>query len=903
MSRWSIIISLVLFAISMNAQTPPEVSWMKAFGGSGMDWGYYAIQTDDGGYIALGRKDNGSMNMDAWLIKTDANGDTMWTKRYGDLYIDEAYVIKQTTDGGYIIAGASTAFGWHGEGWLIKTDSNGNIIWSKGYHPNPSSSTEWDNLYDVIETPDGGFVALGYGSYQDYYWQAWILKVNSIGNVVWNKSYGDIDSWERLYSFQPLPDGGYIAVGDKHYTYGDTTSHDGWLVRFSNTGDTLWTKHFGGTQIDLFKSIQITSDGGYIVCGEREPYWAGYYRGWLLKLDMNGNVIWENMYGFGGLMAVQETPNGNYIAAGTKFVSQAMLNDAWILKTDINGNVIYDQTYSISIKDDIVQSIQPTSDGGYILGGRSNSEGTIATIMLVKLDADETTTLTSFTENFDGVITPALPSNWSSCVKVLISNNIAEVKTMPHGSAPSQPNSTFIMNGLDGSNGQPDYNAFSALVSPLVQIGPNGGTVTFWATGGNPVKIGLMTNPTDTATFTLIEEIQLNYNFEQYSVNLPPVGAAYIAFKNGNVSPVTPIFIDDISFDQAGAPLISFAEYFDSVTPPGLPNGWTAHLDVLLSNSAAEVKTIMHGSAPSAPNTTFIMNGINGGNGQLDSAAFVVLVSPLVQIGTEGGQITFKANGGNPIVVGIMSDPNDASTFTAVQQIPLTYDFEQYSVNINFIGSTHIAFKHSNLNAVTPIFVDDIIFQPIVPVELVSFTGKVVGSNIELTWITATETNNMGFAIEKRSNDNWKQIGFVTGLGTTTETHNYLFTDSEVINGKNIYRLKQIDFDGSIVYSNEIEIDLNLPTQYTLEQNYPNPFNPSTTINFSLPVDARITIKVFSTLGELIRTITDSNFGAGYHTINFQAEDLVSGLYIYSIDAAGADNSSYRSVKKMMLIK
>ncbi|MBE0538347.1 MAG: hypothetical protein IH620_01435, partial [Ignavibacterium sp.] len=703
MSRWSLTISLFLITLVINAQAPPDVSWSRTFGGSGMDWGYYSVQTNDGGFITLGRKDNGSLNMDAWLIKTNINGDTLWTKTYGADYIDEAYIVKQTSDGGYILAGASTAFGWYGEGWLLKTDINGNVIWSKGFHPNISGQNEWDNFYDVIETSDGGFIALGFGGYQDYYWQAWILKVNSNGNVIWNKSFGDQFIWERLYSFQQTSDGGYIAVGDKHFTYGDTTSHDGWLVKFNSIGDTLWTKHFGAAQVDIFRAIQITSDGNYIIAGEREPYWGAGFKGWMMKVDPDGNAVWNNMYGNGGFMSVQKTANGNYIAAGTKFVSQAALNDAWCVKTDANGNVIYDHTYQISSLDDVVQSIQPTLDGGYILGGRTNSSGSIAQIMLVKLESDESSSLTSFSENFDSVVPPALPDNWSSCIKVLISNNIAEVKTMPHGSTPSQPNSTFIMNGLNGSNGQPDYNAFVALVSPLVQIGPNGGTVSFWATGGNPVKVGLMSDPADTTSFTLIEEIQLNYDFAQYSVSLPPAGNNHIAFVNGNISPVTPIFLDNIAF-----------------------------------------------------------------------------------------QLT-------------------------------------------------------------------------VPVELVSFTASLDGKNVALVWRTATETNNQGFEIEKKICGNWVQIAFVPGFGTSTEFHTYSFTDTEPNIGKNIYRLRQVDFDGSFVYSNEIEIDANLPVQYSLKQNYPNPFNPNTTIKFQLPKDGMVTLKVYDILGNEVAALVNEEKAAGQY--------------------------------------
>src|SRR5512146_756018 len=109
---------VLVCTILLTAQTPPDVSWTKSFGGGAMDWGYHAEQTSDGGYIAIGRMDHGSNDMDAWLIKTDENGDTIWTKTYGDTYIDEAYYVKQTSDGGYILCGMSTMFGMAGEGWL-----------------------------------------------------------------------------------------------------------------------------------------------------------------------------------------------------------------------------------------------------------------------------------------------------------------------------------------------------------------------------------------------------------------------------------------------------------------------------------------------------------------------------------------------------------------------------------------------------------------------------------------------------------------------------------------------------------------------------------------------------------------------------------------------------------------
>ena len=192
----------------------------------------------------------------------------------------------------------------------------------------------------------------------------------------------------------------------------------------------------------------------------------------------------------------------------------------------------------------------------------------------------------------------------------------------------------------------------------------------------------------------------------------------------------------------------------------------------------------------------------------------------------------------------------------------------------------------------------------IVPVELTAFTANVAGTNVELEWTTATEVNNQGFDVE-RSNDNntFEKIGFVPGFGTTTEPKNYSYTDRSVSNGKYYYRLKQIDFDGSFKYSDVVEAEVSLPTVFALEQNYPNPFNPSTSIRFSLPVDAQVTIGVYNLVGEKVAEIASGNLSAGSHNVTFDASKLTSGIYFYRLDAAGINGKTFSSVKKMTLMK
>jgi hypothetical protein len=192
----------------------------------------------------------------------------------------------------------------------------------------------------------------------------------------------------------------------------------------------------------------------------------------------------------------------------------------------------------------------------------------------------------------------------------------------------------------------------------------------------------------------------------------------------------------------------------------------------------------------------------------------------------------------------------------------------------------------------------------IVPVELTSFSANVVDRSVVLNWTTATEINNQGFEIEKSADGiSFNNIGFVPGFGTTTEPKSYSYTDQSVDNGTNYYRLKQIDFDGSFTYSSTAEVEMSLPIMFSLEQNYPNPFNPSTSIQFSLPVDAQVKINVYNLVGENVAEIVSGNFAAGTHKVNFDAASMTSGIYFYQIDATGNDGKTFSSVRKMTLLK
>ncbi len=191
-----------------------------------------------------------------------------------------------------------------------------------------------------------------------------------------------------------------------------------------------------------------------------------------------------------------------------------------------------------------------------------------------------------------------------------------------------------------------------------------------------------------------------------------------------------------------------------------------------------------------------------------------------------------------------------------------------------------------------------------IPVELISLSANIINNNVQLSWQTATETNNRGFEIERSSDSKtFSKIGFVPGRGTTTEKSAYSYADKNAAEGRLYYRLKQVDFDGTYEYSGAVEVNYTVPVEFSLSQNYPNPFNPSTKIKFSLASDSKVSIKVFNLLGQQVAELLNGEYAAGRHEVTFNAASLSSGIYFYVINAAGKNGSNFSSTKKMTLMK
>jgi hypothetical protein len=262
-----------------------QTSWWRTYGGTDSDVGFSVQQTSDGGYIIVGYTRSFGLGHDVYLIKTNASGDTLWTRTYGGTNTDEGHSVQQTSDGGYIIVGRTGSFGAGGwDVYLIKTDGSGGTLWTRTY-----GGTNHDEGNSVRQTSDSGYViagitkSFGVGSYDVY-----LIKTNASGDTLWTRTFGGADD-DDGGSVQQTSDGGYIIAGRTAGSFG-SVSYDVYLIKTNALGETLWTRTYGGPNSDWSYSVQQTSDGGYIIAGATFSYGAGPYDVYLIKTDANGNV-------------------------------------------------------------------------------------------------------------------------------------------------------------------------------------------------------------------------------------------------------------------------------------------------------------------------------------------------------------------------------------------------------------------------------------------------------------------------------------------------------------------------------------------------------------------------------------------------------------------------------------
>lgn len=383
--RYIVIIILTnifnFFPVFLSGQT--VISFQKTYGRIGYNYGRCAYQTDDGGYIVLGNFSGLVGNTDIYLVKTDTIGKIIWDKAIGGTEIEWASDFKITHDKGFIIAGYTNIMTGNGyDVLLIKTDSEGNVKWEKTF-----GGTDWDMGYSVIEDKNHNFLIAG-TSYSNSYGDAdvYLIKTDSLGDTLWTRHYGGTGS-DIAYSIDTTNFSDYLLSGVTR-KISDST-YDAYLLKISNNGDTLMTRKYGDVLDDKFYCARQIDDSSYIACGTTKNYGAQNYDQWILKMDTLGNQIWMRVFintENEELFDIKQSWKHGLVATGytttwglgaSDITATMYNNDGWFSEGTNFGGTKYDVSYSINL----------TKDSGYICTGTTESFGLgISNIYFIKTD-------------------------------------------------------------------------------------------------------------------------------------------------------------------------------------------------------------------------------------------------------------------------------------------------------------------------------------------------------------------------------------------------------------------------------------------------------------------------------------------------------------------------------------
>jgi hypothetical protein len=347
-------------------------AWEKVIGGFSNDMAYSIIQSSDGGYVVAGSTESfGAGGRDFYVVKLDSVGNIVWSKTIGGSDWDEPYSIIQSSDGGYVVAGLTLSFGaGNSDMYVVKLDSGGNVQWTKTI-----GGSDSDFANSIIQSSDGGYAVAGYtwsfgaGGYDMY-----VVKLDSEGNVQWAKTIGG-SSYDAAKSITQSSDGGYVVAGLTN-SFG-AGGYNMYVVKLDSSGNVVWAKTIGRSNQDEAVSIIGSSDGGYVVAGNTWSFGAGYYDFYVVKLDSAGNVVWTKTIGgsyWDFASSIIQSSDGGYIVAGRTGSFGAGGGDFYVVKLDSVGNIVWSKTIGGSGRDEPYSIIQ-SSDGGYVVAGLTLSFG------------------------------------------------------------------------------------------------------------------------------------------------------------------------------------------------------------------------------------------------------------------------------------------------------------------------------------------------------------------------------------------------------------------------------------------------------------------------------------------------------------------------------------------------
>ncbi|HMN18865.1 MAG TPA: T9SS type A sorting domain-containing protein [Ignavibacteriaceae bacterium] len=380
------ILTAIVISFRIYAQAP-DTLWTKKIGGTGIDLANEIIQTSDGGFAVAGYTTSFNVvQRDAYAVRLDSLGNIIWQKTYGGNLLEQAYSIKQTHDGGFIIS--AFRYGVSSNLWLIKTNANGDTSWTRniGYDGNEFGS-------NLQLTDDGGFLVVGYTdsdkiSSGDR--DVWLLKFDSTGNQLWERTFGGESTDEGLKLLK-LNDGNLLVSGySESFSGGD---RDGWIVKTNSSGNFIWSTSFGGGSYDEFSATAEDEEGNLFFTGTTES--SGDRNLWIVKTDSGGNHIFTKSYG-GSQWEwghdIKRTSDGNFIVTGFNQSNSTFLRQLWLLKIDEQGDTLWTKLFT-SVNGSEGYSVIQTLDDGFAVTGSAGSAGTGTDVWIIRLKPEGTSAI------------------------------------------------------------------------------------------------------------------------------------------------------------------------------------------------------------------------------------------------------------------------------------------------------------------------------------------------------------------------------------------------------------------------------------------------------------------------------------------------------------------------------
>ena len=399
--------SFFVFLIStLPSFSQVTIDWQRSLGSPGLEFGFSAHPTHDGGIIAAGYSDSIGGDItgnygeyDYWIAKLDSGGLLQWQKNFGGSESDNSYKIIQASDSGYLVAGRSNSndsdvTGNHGffDFCIVKTDTAGNIQWQKSF-----GGSGWDDAKSVQQTRDGGYVLAGYSESNDGdvtsnygFYDYWIVRLSSGGVLQWQKSFGGTDD-DEAYAIQQTYDGGFVIAGSTLSNDSDVTGHHGdydfWIIKLDSLGNLEWQKAAGGSAEDIAYAVIQSPDSGYFAVGHTLSTDGdvvgnhGLYDYWVIKLDTGGNLLWQKCLGgtdsdFGSDLKM--TPDSGLLVVGGSNSTDGDVSanigdyDFWLVKLDASGVLTWEKSFG-GTNEDSPYEIRQFPDGDIAIGGLSIS--------------------------------------------------------------------------------------------------------------------------------------------------------------------------------------------------------------------------------------------------------------------------------------------------------------------------------------------------------------------------------------------------------------------------------------------------------------------------------------------------------------------------------------------------